>query len=58
MVTKRLNLSALNEEGQRDCMKIVERMGWCYDYIDNDTYLVNIPIEDENLFEFLDMCLN
>lgn len=56
MVTKRFNLSVLNEEGQRDCMKIVERMGWCYDYIGNDTYLVNVPIEDESLFYFLDNC--
>lgn len=56
MITKRLNLSVLNEEGQRDCMKIVERMGWCYDYIGEDTYLVNVPIEDENLFYFLDNC--
>lgn len=56
MVTKRLNLAVLNEEGQRDCMKIVERMGWCYDYIGEDTYLVNVPIEDENLFYFLDNC--
>lgn len=56
MVTKRLDLSFLTEEGQRDCMKIVERMGWCYDYIGEDTYLVNIPIEDESLFYFLDNC--
>lgn len=56
MVTKRLVLSILTEEGQRDCMKIVERMGWCYDYIGEDTYLVNVPIEDENLFYFLDNC--
>lgn len=56
MVTKRLNLSILTEEGQRDCMKIVERMGWCYDYIGEDTYLVNVPIEDESLFCFLDNC--
>ena len=56
MVTKRLNLSVLNEEGQRDYMKIVERMGWCYDYIGEDTYLVNVPIEDESLFYFLDNC--
>lgn len=50
MVTKRLDLSFLTEEGQRDCM------GWCYDYIGEDTYLVNIPIEDESLFYFLDNC--
>lgn len=56
MVTKKLNLSVLNEEGQRDCMKIVERMGWCYDYIGENTYLVNVPIEDESLFYFLDNC--
>lgn len=56
MVTKRLDLSFLTEEGQCDCMKIVERMGWCYDYIGEDTYLVNIPIEDESLFYFLDNC--
>lgn len=53
MVTKRLNLSALNEEGRRDCMEIVERMGWCYNYIGNNTYLINVPIEDESLFDFL-----
>ena len=56
MVTKRLNLSVLNEEGRRSCMEIVERMGWCYDCIGIDTYLVNVPIEDENLFYFLDSC--
>lgn len=56
MVTKRLDLSFLTEEGQRDCMKIVERMGWRYDYIGKDTYLVNVPIEDESLFYFLDNC--
>lgn len=56
MVTKRLNLSVLNEGGQRDCMEIVKRLGWCYDYIGEDTYLVNVPIEDEGLFYFLDNC--
>lgn len=56
MVTKRLDLSFLTEKGQRDCMKIVECMGWCYDHIGEDTYLVNIPIEDESLFYFLDNC--
>ena len=56
MVTKRLDVSALNEDGHRDCMMIVDRMGWCYDYIGEGVYLVNIPIEDEGLFYFLDNC--
>lgn len=53
MVTKRLDVSILNGEGQRDCMEIVKRLGWCYDYIGEDIYLVNVPIEDEGLFYFL-----
>ena len=56
MATKKLNLSVLHEDAQRDCMEIVDRMGWCYDYIGEDTYLVNVPIEDESLFDFLDNC--
>lgn len=56
MATKKLNLSVLHEDAQCDCMEIVDRMGWCYDYIGEDTYLVNVPIEDESLFDFLDNC--
>lgn len=54
MVTKRLNVSALSEDAHRACMMIVDRMGWCYDYIGGGVYLVNVPIEDESLFDFLD----
>lgn len=53
MVTKRLNLSVLNKDAQRDYMEIVKRLGWCYDYVGENTYLVNVPIEDEGLFFFL-----
>lgn len=57
MTTKTLFLSALCADAAYAALQIVERMGWAHDDPDeNGNILVNVPIEDEHLFDFLDMC--
>lgn len=54
MVTKTVYTSSLVYMA----IQIIERMGWCHDDIDEDgNMLVNVPIEDEHLFDFLDNCI-
>lgn len=56
MVTKKIDVSCFNKEDLYSVMKVLSRMGWCFDYHDTDgEIVVNVPIEDEELFDFLDI---
>lgn len=58
MVTKTVYTSSLCADAVYMAIQIIERMGWCHDDIDEDgNMLVNVPIEDEHLFDFLDNCI-
>ena len=56
MVTKKIDVSFFNEENLYSVMEVLSRMGWCSDYHDTDREIVvNVPIDDEELFDFLDI---
>lgn len=58
MVTKTVYTSSLCADAVYMAIQIIESMGWCHDDIDEDgNMLVNVPIEDEHLFDFLDNCI-
>jgi hypothetical protein len=58
MVTKIVYTSSLCADAVYMAIQIIERIGWCHDDIDEDgNMLVNVPIEDEHLFDFLDNCI-
>ena len=56
MVTKKIDVSFFNEEDFGSLMEVLSRMGWCFDYYDTDRKIVvNVPMDDEELFDFLDI---
>lgn len=56
MVTKKIDVSFFNEENLYSVMEVLSRMGWCFDYHDTGREIVvNVPIDDEELFNFLDI---
>ena len=56
MVTKKIDVSFFNEEDFDSLTEVLSRMGWCFDYHDTDgKIVVNVPIDDEELFDFLDI---
>ena len=56
MVTKKIDVSFFNEEDFDSLMEVLSRMGWCFDYYGTDRKIVvNVPIDDVELFDFLDI---
>lgn len=56
MVTKKIDVSFFNEKDLYSVMEVLSRMEWCFDYHDTDREIVvNVPIDDEELFNFLDI---
>lgn len=58
MISEIVNISYLGSEAAWALIKIIERMGWCFDWDDETTMVVNIPAEDEYIFDFLTVGFN
>lgn len=58
MVSKTLCISCLCPDAAVLAIEIINRMGWAHDDPDeHGNILVNVPVEDEELFDFLDNCM-
>lgn len=53
MISEIVNISCLGSEAAWALIKIIERMGWCFNWDDETTMVVNIPEKDEYMFNFL-----
>ena len=57
MTTKTICLKSLHALAAESALEILKRLGWAYDEMDeNGLIRVDLPIEDEYLFDFLEMC--
>lgn len=53
MISEIVNISCLGSEAAWAFIKIIERLGWCFDWEDENTMVVNIPAADKCMFDFL-----
>lgn len=53
MISKIMNISCLESEAAWAFIKIIERLWRCFDWEDENTMVINIPAEDEYMFDFL-----
>lgn len=55
MVTKILDTSTLNADSIYSALQVLIRMGWAYDFNGDESngFIVNVPIADEHIFDFI-----
>lgn len=53
VVEKEINISFFSEEYVNALIKITTRLGWFPEKIDDKTYLCEVPIEEEYIFDIL-----
>lgn len=53
MISEIININCLGSEAAWAFIKMIERLGWCFDWEDENTIVINIPVEDEYMFDFL-----
>lgn len=53
VVEKELDISFFSEKYVNALLKIATRLGWLPEKIDDKTYLCEVPIEEEYIFDIL-----
>lgn len=52
MLTKDIYARSMTEAGKAHTEEILRRMGWNFDW-EGDTIVANIPMDDDELFDFI-----
>jgi hypothetical protein len=54
MIDESINMKQFSPESASRALEIISRMGWCGEDVEgNGVYVVNIPIDDADLFYFI-----